>query len=134
MKIPRKKYINSEKNLIYAETEIQQTIERCAKEWILHKKRVYFLLKGEFLIVAENYYLSSGKNLSVDAIEFILASINFRNVLNNSWKKKKRNQLVIFPFIGAIITFILIGLSPESSNIFEEEIGLINRVNKPLRS
>ncbi len=134
MKIPRKKYINSEKNLIYAEMEIQQTIERCAKEWSLHKKRVYFLLKGEFLIVAENYYLSSGKNLSVDAIEFILASINFRNVLNNSWKKKKRNQLVIFPFIGAIITFILIGLSPESSNIFEEEIGLINRVNKPLRS
>lgn len=134
MKIPRKEYIDSEKNLLYAETEIQQTIERCAKEWILHKKRVYFLLKGEFLIVAENYYLSSGENLSFDAIEFILASIKLRNLLNNSWKKKKRNQLVIFPFIGAIITFILIGLSPESSNIFEEEIGLINRVNKPVRS
>ncbi len=104
--------------------ELRNTIERCARQWFLKGQSSYYLLEGEFLNLAKQFYRSPGNRLSANALEFILASIELDKKTHNL--NQGHRQLItasLTATMAVISTFIL---STASWNILtlEAEISL----------
>lgn len=124
------------KELIIREqaNQLRQTIERCARQWLSRKHNSDCLLKGEFLIIAEKFYMSSGNRLSSNALRFIIASIQFREQSDNLAKVKKTSRLMTASFTAtiAIIGMFLLSTKDFDGAIDAEIVRYLDRLEKSI--
>ncbi len=118
--------MQEQENLSLEENQIRQTIERCAKQWSSEERNISYLLKGEFLIVADKFYLHLGNRLSSNARKFIIASIELRDKKTTIVQTKRNGQLIggIIGAIAFVTAFALFIVSFDS--MVEAEVNSSN--------
>jgi len=120
---------------IYSDKELQWIIERCAEQWLTQNRNSLYLLRGEFLSIAEDFYVVRGNLLSFDAHKLIVTSLESRQqTLQLISAKHTRNCLI--GSIGATITSFLVfslPIEPLTPISQFEKIVNINRVTTNCR-